>query len=69
MPSELLPRLSERFFRAAGNNEEGSGLGLAIVQRIAERHHAEVIYRPGEPRGLCVEIRFPPAPTAAGQPA
>ncbi|HJW05294.1 MAG TPA: sensor histidine kinase N-terminal domain-containing protein [Rhodanobacter sp.] len=69
VPSELLPRLSERFFRAAGNNEEGSGLGLAIVQRIAERHHAEVIYRPGEPRGLCVEVRFPPAPTAAGQPA
>ncbi len=69
VPSELLPRLSERFFRAAGNNEEGSGLGLAIVQRIAERHHAEVIYRPGEPRGLYVEVRFPPAPTAAGQPA
>ncbi|HEY8682441.1 MAG TPA: ATP-binding protein, partial [Rhodanobacter sp.] len=58
---ELLPRLSERFFRASGNSEEGSGLGLAIVQRIAERHHAEVVYQLGEEHGLCVEVRFPPA--------
>jgi len=61
VPPELLPRLSERFFRAPGSGEEGSGLGLAIVQRIAERHHAEVIYQLGEEHGLCVEVRFPPA--------
>jgi two-component system sensor histidine kinase TctE len=54
VPPELLPRLSERFFRVAGSNEEGSGLGLAIVQHIATQHHAEVIYRNGEKRGLCV---------------
>jgi two-component system sensor histidine kinase TctE len=60
VPPELLPRLSERFFRAASNGEEGSGLGLAIVQRIAERHDAEVVYRSGEECGLCVEVRFPP---------
>jgi two-component system sensor histidine kinase TctE len=59
VPPELLPRLSERFFRAASNGEEGSGLGLAIVQRIAERHDAEVVYRSGEEHGLRVEIRFP----------
>jgi two-component system sensor histidine kinase TctE len=34
---------------------------LAIVQRIAERHHAEVVYQLGEKRGLTVEVRFPPA--------
>jgi two-component system, OmpR family, sensor histidine kinase TctE len=61
VPPELLPRLSERFFRAPDSGEEGSGLGLAIVQRIAERHHAEVIYQLGEEHGLCVEVRFPPA--------
>jgi two-component system, OmpR family, sensor histidine kinase TctE len=61
VPPELLPRLSERFFRAPNSGEEGSGLGLAIVQRIAERHHAEVIYQLGEEHGLCVEVRFPPA--------
>lgn len=59
VPPELLPRLSERFFRAPGTSEEGSGLGLAIVQRIAERHRAEVIYQLGEEHGLCVEVRFP----------
>lgn len=68
VPPELLPRLSERFFRAAGSNEEGSGLGLAIVQSIAEHHHAEVMYRLVEAHGLCVEVRFPPVTaTPAGE--
>ena len=31
----VLARLSERFFRPAGQKETGSGLGLAIVKRIA----------------------------------
>ena len=59
VPPDLLPHLSERFFRAPGSNEEGSGLGLSIVQSIAERHHAEVIYQSGEAGGLCVEVCFP----------
>ena len=63
VPPDMLPRLSERFFRMAGSNEEGSGLGLAIVQRTAERHHAQVIYQLAEPHGLRVEVHFPsPAP-------
>lgn len=65
VPAELLHRLSERFFRVGGSAEQGSGLGLAIVQRIADRHRAEVIYRNGEQRGLRVEVRFPPPPAAA----
>ena len=66
VPPGLLPRLSERFFRAASNNEEGSGLGLAIVQRIAERHHAMVTYRLAGEHGLCVEVCFHAAGTLAG---
>jgi two-component system sensor histidine kinase TctE len=69
VPPELLPRLSERFFRVAGNAEEGSGLGLAIVQRIAERHRADVVYRSAGDRGLCVDVHFPPAPGHASRPA
>ncbi|MEP6898956.1 MAG: sensor histidine kinase N-terminal domain-containing protein [Rhodanobacter sp.] len=65
VPPELLPRLSERFFRVPGSSEEGSGLGLAIVQRIAERHHAKVLYQLGEERGLCVVIDFPPTVRSA----
>lgn len=60
VPPDLLPRLSERFFRVAANNDDGSGLGLAIVQRIAERHRATVSYRLVEPHGLRVEVLFPP---------
>jgi two-component system sensor histidine kinase TctE len=65
VPAELLHRLSERFFRVGGSAEQGSGLGLAIVQRIADRHRAEVIYRNGEQHGLRVEVCFPPPPAAA----
>jgi len=68
VPAELLPRLSERFFQVAGNSQGGSGLGLAIVQRIAERHRAEVVYRRGERRGLRVDVHFPPMPPAVAQP-
>lgn len=56
---EQLPRLSERFFRAAANGEEGSGLGLAIVRQIAERHHAELLFALQPDHGLVVEVRFP----------
>lgn len=34
-----LPKLGQRFYRPAGQNEKGSGLGLSIVHRIAELHH------------------------------
>jgi two-component system sensor histidine kinase TctE len=58
---QWLPRLSERFFRVPGNDAEGSGLGLAIVQRIVERHRAELVYRAAAVHGLCALVRFPPA--------
>lgn len=62
---ELIPRLGERFFRAMGNGHEGTGLGLAIVREIAERHGAELaIANHDDPRGLRVEIRFPPVTIA-----
>ena len=35
---EHIPRLTERFYRPAGQTVHGSGLGLSIVQRIAELH-------------------------------
>lgn len=39
---ENLVRLSERFFRPAGQTETGSGLGLSIVKRIAELHNLQI---------------------------
>ena len=40
-PHEL-PRIFERFYRAAEARSEGAGLGLAIVQQIAAQHGASV---------------------------
>lgn len=42
IPESLLPRVFDRFFRAAGHETEGSGIGLAIVNAIANRESAEV---------------------------
>ena len=35
---EHLPRITERFYRPAGQNAQGSGLGLSIVEQIAKLH-------------------------------
>ena len=37
-----LPRVFERFFRAAALDVDGSGLGLSIVEAIAKRHGLQV---------------------------
>ena len=42
IPASLLPRVFDRFFRAAGQDMEGSGIGLAIVKTIAQRESAQV---------------------------
>lgn len=36
--AEHLPRITERFYRPAGQNAQGSGLGLSIVEQIAKLH-------------------------------
>jgi two-component system sensor histidine kinase TctE len=58
VPTLMLPRLGERFFRVPGSPDGGTGLGLAIVLRIAERHHAAVDIAPGTHGGLRVSIHF-----------
>jgi two-component system sensor histidine kinase QseC len=59
VPSDELPKLGERFYRAMGTGESGSGLGLSIVQRITELHHAVVRFEAGTAgRGMRVTVRF-----------
>jgi signal transduction histidine kinase len=61
-----LPRLFDRFFRAAGSNERGSGIGLSLVARIAASHGATVVTGPGlAGRGFGIAVTFP----AAGAPS
>ena len=55
-----LARLTNRFFRASGNQATGSGLGLSIVARIAEHFGASLQLGTGiGERGLAVEVSFP----------
>ena len=42
---------------------EGSGLGLALVKAVADLHEADLALTDAGP-GLCVVLRFPPAPPA-----
>ena len=55
---EALPRVFERFFRAAGDTE-GSGLGLAIVREITDAFGATVELQPATPQGLRAVVRWP----------
>ena len=56
---EQLTRLSERFYRPAGQSQLGSGLGLSIANRIAELHGLKLEFNNrSEPEtGFIVTIR------------
>ena len=61
-----LARLTQRFYRADGNRAEGSGLGLSIVEKIAQAHHAELLFGAGiDGRGLGATVRFSAAAAGA----
>jgi signal transduction histidine kinase len=58
IPTELMERVFDRFFRAAGEETEGSGIGLAIVKSIVERESAHIVLENREQGGLLVMVRF-----------
>lgn len=62
IPSEVLPRLGDRFLRASGHSEPGSGLGVSIARRIAHHHGLILEFRMRGPSsdfgsGLRVTVR------------
>ncbi len=60
LPPEELPRVFERFYRAAGTREQGgSGLGLAIVREIVERHGGTARAEALSPHGLSIQLEIP----------
>lgn len=72
IPSEHLPRLTERFYRvdkSRSRNQGGTGLGLAIVKHILGAHDRElhVESRPGE--GSTFAFTLPTASQSTLQPA
>ena len=67
IPEAMLPRVFDRFFRAAARDYEGSGLGLSIARAIADRHSVgiELHNRNDGKTGLVARLRFGAAPVAA----
>ncbi|MCX7742184.1 MAG: ATP-binding protein [Tepidimonas sp.] len=62
VPPELLPRLSEPFFRAeAARTTPGSGLGLAIVHRGIERMGGRLTLALADGGGLRITLHLPAA--------
>jgi two-component system sensor histidine kinase MprB len=62
VPSDELPHIFDRFFRAANARDQpGSGLGLAIVKQVAERHGGSVAAAAAPGGGLEVALALPGA--------
>ena len=62
IPSEHLPRLTERFYRVdAGRSRKlgGSGLGLAIVKHALQRHGGRLEVQSAEGHGSTFTCHFP----------
>lgn len=59
VPSEELPKLFERFYRASNVEEkEGTGLGLAIAKSIVDSFNGEITATTNSPKGLAINIEF-----------
>ncbi|HEU4323639.1 MAG TPA: GAF domain-containing protein [Roseiflexaceae bacterium] len=62
IPAEALPRLGQRFYRAAnveGSSVSGMGIGLYVVYEIVTLHGGHVAISSAEGQGTTVEIRLP----------
>ncbi len=62
IPSEHIPRLTERFYRVdieASRQQKGTGLGLAIVKHILTRHRARLVIESRQGVGSTFSILFP----------
>jgi signal transduction histidine kinase len=56
---EDLPRVFDRFYRAAGAPGGGTGLGLAIAAWIVERHGGRITAGNSESAGARFTVRLP----------
>lgn len=60
IPSEELPRVFERFYRATTSSGiPGSGVGLALVMDLANLHGGTVSVKSAIGNGTTFEVRFP----------
>lgn len=61
--AQHLPRLTEQFYRVAGETIGGSGLGLAIVKQIVDRHAGRLKISSAAGKGFRCEVWLPGAAT------
>lgn len=62
IPAEALPRIFDRFYRAAPVDIEGTGLGLAIARKIADRYNFDLsIANRADGKGVCASVVIPAA--------
>ena len=60
IPDAALPRIFDRFYRAAPADTEGTGLGLAIARKIVERNRFELtITNRRDSTGVAAEVLIP----------
>jgi two-component system, OmpR family, sensor kinase len=63
IPNAALPRIFDRFFRAAPPDIEGTGLGLAIAKAVAERNGFRLsIVNREDTRGAVARVEIPVRP-------
>ena len=70
--AEDLPRVFDRFFRAAtsrNNDVPGSGLGLTAAKVIVDAHHGTITLASVPGQGTTVEVRLPVLSADVGEPA
>lgn len=61
IPRQVLPRLSERFYRVEGQRSGGTGLGLAIAKHVINRHRGGLTVESAEGEGSTFSVYLPVA--------
>jgi signal transduction histidine kinase len=62
IPTELIPRLFQRFARGPGPSA-GSGLGLSLARMIVESHGGRIAYEPAVPETVRFTVTLPVEPS------